>query len=71
MRKKKLAKGKSASRKMKRRKKPIQRKKPRHSKASSKSSSSRIHQGVGPDLASQAETAAGVPESDAEYGGES
>ena len=65
--KRKSGKKKSASRKMNRREKPIQRKKA----ARSKTASAPIHQGVGPEAASQSETASGVHENDAEYGGES
>jgi hypothetical protein len=70
--KKKSGKRKSASRKKANlRKKPIQRKKPTHPEMPRVISSAQIHQGVGPDVASQSETAREFPQSDAEYGEES
>jgi hypothetical protein len=70
--KKKPAKRKSAGRKKAlRKKKTIRRKGLTQSRDASGSSSAQIHQGVGAETATESETTPEIPDTAAEYGGES
>ena len=70
--KKRSGKKKSAIReKVNRRKKPVSHKRPTHSKGPSGGSSAQIHQGVGPEIASQSEIAPEITHDAAEHGGQS